>query len=119
VKKLATSLLAWILLLALPFQAVAAVAMLPCAMQAPAHHQARSTEHAHHTAGQHQHPHQGKTHAGCGSCTACCPAAFMTAPAIKVTPLTAGATEAAVFVDRHHASVDLALPERPPSARFA
>lgn len=117
-KKLATSLLAWILLLALPFQAVAAVAMLPCTMQAPAHHQA-ATEHAHHAPDQHQHQHQAKAHVGCGSCTACCPAAFMAAPAAAVTPLGSISARPPVFVDRHHGSVDLALPERPPSARRA
>jgi hypothetical protein len=118
VKKLATSLLAWILLLALPFQAVAAVAMLPCTMHAPAHHQAAS-EHAHRTPDRHHLQHQAKADAGCSSCTACCPAAFMAAPALTAAPLCAATAAAAVLVDRHHGSVDLALPERPPAARPA
>ena len=120
-KKLATSLLVWLLLLSLPFQAVAAAAMLPCAVSGQSHHEhhaADSTAASHHGSGVvHQNTH--KAHAGCGACTACSPAVTMQACTLPPLSDIASDCDRHAFVPGFIASVDLAVPERPPSPLLA
>jgi hypothetical protein len=140
VKSLVRSLLVWLLLLALPFQAFAAASMLPrvgqaaavpvhaapaadvppCHAQmmaamaqdapAPGHMAAPATASAH------------DEHAGrhdknkCGTCAACCVGAAM-APSLPATlALPAPSTVSIPFHAGHLPSVDPVLLERPPSA---
>lgn len=114
-KKLATSLLVWLLLLSLPFQAVAAAAMLPCAIVNQSHHEHHAADHSaasHHGSGVVHHT-THKAHAGCGSCTACSPA-VMTSAALLPLSDRAPTCDPQAFVPGFLPSVDLAMPERPP-----
>ncbi len=126
------SLIVWLLLLALPYQGMAAAAMFACApghakpAQVQLEHQVRDAQLAPcHEAAAVAHvpaPDAQPAHAdgdSCGTCAACgigvavLPASF--------PPLAAQAppVASAVFADSCLASVHLAQPERPPRPRLA
>ncbi|QJE02746.1 hypothetical protein HH212_24340 [Massilia forsythiae] len=144
-KSIVRSLLVWLLLLALPFQGVAAARMLPCvadgigartAMAAPAHatmaHDASASARAscHDASGAQSaargQPHDGaashdgaKSHPGASHCAACCIGAAM-ASALPPLPAMPSPPSASIpFRAGHVPSVDPALPERPPRTALA
>jgi hypothetical protein len=114
-KTVMRSLIVWLLLLALPFQGLAAARMLP-SVSAPAPqsvmHAAPVAKSCHDTAatratdGDHQHKHRSV----CGDC--CIVVALVPVPFIP--PAFAPPSVAIPFHAGHLASVDPALPERPP-----
>jgi hypothetical protein len=123
VKTALRSLFVWLLLLALPFQGIAAARMLACveraapaAATAMAHadaapcpmHIAAADQHAGHE-GQPDHPGHGGT-----SCPACC-IGVAPAPA-PLLPLALAPPDfiAVPFAAGHVTSTDPSLPERPP-----
>jgi hypothetical protein len=123
VKTVLRTLFVWLLLLALPFQGVAAARMLPAvgaalagpvslaAPVAQSCHEKHGTMHAAtpaHTqaAGDHHDKHRG----ACADC--CIVVALMPAP--LVPPACAPPSFAIPFRADHVASADPALPERPP-----
>jgi hypothetical protein len=129
VKSIVRSLLVWLLLLALPFQAFASASMLPSAAHAvvaedvpPCHQQmmdAIGHEHAASPtamrddhAGQHA---KGK----CGSCAACCVGAAMASGLPAALALPPPGTATIPFHAGHLPSVDPVLLERPPSIFLA
>lgn len=142
-------LLVWLLLLALPFQGVAAASMRPCVavassaaapMGAPGHDHAamlRAQADAAHGPGQPSAAYGGAGHGACdghdghdshdghdgrhggGSCASCCIGAAM---APTVPPRLALARPEFIsipFQPGHLPSVDPSLPERPPRAILA
>lgn len=108
-KTLLRTLLFWTVLLALPFQGLAAA--LPCApVQHSGAHHAPHGEHTSHGSG------GALKCAGGGTC--CTGAAML--PALPAAPAGAAVQGAPVAVPVHHlSSVDLAHPERPPRSRRA
>jgi hypothetical protein len=112
------SLFVWLLLLALPFQGLVAARMLP-SVSAPAvmtaAQAAPTTRHCHDmpavdankTSGDH---HQDKHRSACPGC--CVVVALVSAP--LVPPAFAPPSTAIPFRTAYVASVDPALPERPP-----
>ena len=118
VNRLLKALLVWLLLLVLPLQGHASASMRLCATGTPAAHahadgspdQAAASDCGDdHAASPHH-------HAKCGTCAACCTGASITGalPAPLVPAIAASSPipfEGAII-----ASVDLALPERPPRA---
>lgn len=146
-KSLVHVILAWLLLLALPIQGVAAAGMLPCApavaaqmAHAPADASAATAGHDHaavmakaasadaHCTTQQQQQ-QPDTPSGChdagdrhgkGSCASCCIGCAM-APAALPLPLALASPDSISIPFRagHVPSVDPTLLERPPRARFA
>jgi len=124
VKTLVRSLFVWLLLLALPYQGVAAARMLPTVSgmaMAPAAHAAPAAHPCHAMqpdaaaalpaapAGEDHHP-GGKGH---GACADCC-IAVAPIPTRIVPPACAPPSVAIPFRAGHVPSVDPALPERPP-----
>jgi hypothetical protein len=117
VKTVLRTLFVWLLLLALPFQGVAAAHMLPSAgmppttVSAPA---ATPAQHCHDmhqaAAGDHAGKVQDKHH---GTCADCC-IVVAPVPAPPVPPAFAPPSWAIPFHAGHVPSVDPALPERPP-----
>jgi hypothetical protein len=141
VKSIVRSLLVWLLLLALPFQAFASASMLPSAGHAvaaeaetvhegpaadmpPCHRQMMKATGQDHTArpamasmhddhaGQHA---KGK----CGTCAACCVGAAMAPGLPAALALPPPGTASIPFRAGHLPSVDPVLPERPPSIVLA
>lgn len=128
----------WLVLLAVPFQGVAAAAMLGCGVgdmghPAPASSAAADmgAEHAHHGmhGGQHHampaadagadaddghHSPQHHGNAKCGACSACSIGAAIVPAPVLALPVHAPPRLAAPFSAGLLPSVDLALPERPP-----
>jgi hypothetical protein len=114
-KTVMRALIVWLLLLALPFQGLAAARMLP-SVSAPAAqsvmHKAPVVKSCHDTAaakvghGDHQHKHRSV----CGDC--CIVVALVPVP--LVPPAFAPPSIAIPFDAGHLASVDPTLPERPP-----
>jgi hypothetical protein len=127
------SLVVWLLLLALPYQGLAAARMLPCAQPL---HPAVAAAHAPAGAGAHgaasacpmhaapaahaAHLDAGRDHGhGGGACAACC---IGVAPApTPILPLALGPPDfiAIPFNAGPMTSVDPTLPERPPRSAFA
>lgn len=140
-KSLAHVFLAWLLLLALPIQGVAAAGMLPCAPPAavPAATAPMAGHgHAAAMAGAQQADthcamqvasnaaptmpdcHDGGAHHGKGSCASCCIGAAMAPPAVPLPlALATPASSSIPFRAGHVPSVDPTLLERPPRARRA
>jgi hypothetical protein len=131
VNTLLRTLTLWLVLLAVPFQGVAAAAMLGCATghmpPAPpvaipadagqAHHGMPGGEHhatpaADTGAGHHAMQHHGT--AKCGACSACSIGAAIAPAPVLALPVHAPPRLAAFFSNSLLPSVDLALPERPP-----
>jgi hypothetical protein len=132
VNTLLKSLIVWLMLVAIPFQGFASASMITCAPMQPAAPAAMTHEHCatmaamHHGAPHHamasdaapdhssSHHHTG---AKCSTCASCCVGAAM-APSAPVARVPADAPDIADFqFDAGHvATVDLALPERPPKA---
>lgn len=140
------TLLVWLLLLALPFQGLAAAGMLPCAPgmpQAASASASMTMDGGHHdhaampkavasrTAASAQpdsghcapDPHAGK-HGGqhsekAGSCAACCIGAAMAPAVLPMLVLSPSHFISIPFRAGHVPSVDPALPERPPRTEFA
>lgn len=121
------TILVWLLLLAVPFQGIAAAGMLACAPATPAPvaiEMASVKGHcAMHAAAKpaadgKQQGH--KTAHGKSSCTSCCAGAAM-APAVLPSPVApAGPDFVSIpFRAGHVPSVDPSLPERPPRTAFA
>ena len=120
------SLFVWLLLLALPFQGLAAARMLPsvgtpAAMTAA--HAAPAAQSCHDMAAAHA-AQAGKAAGGDrhdnhrGTCPGCCIAVAL-APAPLVPPAFAPPSAAIPFRAGHVASVDPTLPERPPRPPIA
>lgn len=117
-KNIIRTLLVWVLLLALPFQAFAAASMLPHGAPAPvqpACHQQMAMK----TDGKAQDHHAGQpAKAKCGGAACCVGAA--PAPGLPALPAPAPARTALIpFRAGHLPSVDPVLPERPPSPFLA
>jgi hypothetical protein len=137
VNTLLRTLTLWLVLLAVPFQGVAAAAMLGCATghmpAAPpaampagagqAHHgmhgmpgmhggEHHATPAADTGAGHHATQHHGT--AKCGACSACSIGAAIAPASVLALPVHAPPRLAAFFSNSLLPSVDLALPERPP-----
>ncbi|WP_322404124.1 DUF2946 family protein [Massilia luteola] len=120
------SLFVWLLLLALPFQGLAAARMLP-SVSAPAAmaaaHAAPPAQSCHHMPAAHA-AQAGKASGGDhhdhhrGTCPGCCIAVALV-PAPLVPPAFAPPSVAIPFRAGHVASVDPALPERPPRPSIA
>jgi hypothetical protein len=117
VKIVLRTLFVWLLLLALPFQGMAAARMLPSAgvaqttAAAPAAAPARHCHDVHLAAvGAHPDKLQDKHHSACADC--CIVVAPVPAP--FVPPACAPPSWAIPFRAGHVPSVDPALPERPP-----
>jgi hypothetical protein len=113
-KTVLRSLIVWLLLLALPFQGLAAARMLPSA-RAPTPHAAPLVKPCHdmpaaHAAKATPGEHQDKHRSVCSDC--CIVVALVPAP--LVPPAFAPPSSAIPFHAGHLASVDPALPERPP-----
>jgi hypothetical protein len=118
VKTVLRSLFVWLLLLALPFQGLAAARMLPsvsapavtaATQAAPAAHHCHDVPAAHATqasVGDHQDKHRG-------ACPGCCIAVALVSTPL-VPPAFAPPSVAIPFRAAWVASVDPALPERPP-----
>jgi hypothetical protein len=115
-KTVMRSLIVWLLLLALPFQGLAAARMLP-SVSAPAAltvtHAAPMAKSCHEMmsapkadGGDHQHKHRGV-------CADCCIVVALV-PAPLVPPAFAPPSIAIPFAAGHLASADPTLPERPP-----
>ncbi|WP_440963319.1 hypothetical protein ACL58G_23250 [Massilia sp. GER05] len=106
------SLIAWLLLLALPFQGLAAARMLPSVIAPAITHATPVAQHCHATAvaraddSAHQHEHRG----ACGDC--CIVVALVPVP--LVPPAFPPPSTAIPFRAGHLASVDPPLLERPP-----
>jgi hypothetical protein len=116
------TLFVWLLLLALPFQGVAAARMLPSAgvphtmASVPAAAAAKSCHDAHPAAADHhQDKHKAKYHSACADC--CIVVAPVPAP--LVPPAFAPPSWAIPFRVGHVPSVDPVLPERPPRLPIA
>jgi hypothetical protein len=117
-KTVLRSLIVWLLLLALPVQGLAAARMLPSAPAPPAHaaplvkpcHDMPAAHAAKAAPGEHQDKHKGKPPSACGDC--CIVVALVPAPIVP--PAFAPPSSAIPFHAGHLASVDPALPERPP-----
>lgn len=122
------TLLVWLLLLALPFQAVAAAGMLASAPEPMAMAMTpMAVSHAH--AGQSAHcaaraasspdvahdAHGGKS----GSCATCCVGAAITPAALPALGLQPADFISIPFRAGHVPSVDPSLPDRPPRAALA
>jgi hypothetical protein len=111
-KTLMRSLIAWLLVLALPFQGLAAARMLPSVSAPAVAHAAPVAQHCHATAvakaddGDHRHKHRGV----CGDC--CIVVALVPVP--LVPPAFPPPSIAIPFRAGHLASVDPPLLERPP-----
>jgi hypothetical protein len=115
VNTIVRSLIVWLLLLALPFQGLAAARMLPSVEVAAATQAAPVAQHCHDmpaahapeaAAGDHHDKHRGV-------CADCCIVVALV-PAPLVPPAFAPPSIAIPFHAGHLASVDPALPERPP-----
>jgi hypothetical protein len=123
VKTVLRTLFVWLLLLALPFQGVAAARMLPAVGTAQAGTSAQAATVAQSCHGTHASPHTAApahTQAADdhhdkhrGACADCCVVVALT-PAPLVPPACAPPSCAIPFRAGHVASVDPALPERPP-----
>lgn len=102
------------MLLAIPFQGVAAAGMLVCSHAAPQHASAPA-DHCHDSATPAaQHDAATDHDERCSACAACCIGATMAgAPMIPAAPQTLSARLIPADTGRLVA-VDLALPERPP-----
>jgi len=111
-KTVMRSLIAWLLLLALPFQGLAAARMLPSVSAPAVAHAAPVAQHCHATAaakaddGDHRHKHRSV----CGDC--CIVVALVPVP--LVPPAFPPPSIAIPFRAGHLASVDPPLLERPP-----
>jgi hypothetical protein len=129
VNSIARTLLVWLLLLALPFQAFASASMLPSAARAamsvhaaelpPCHQQmmdfaVKAPPHDSH-AGDSGLDHKNK----CGSAAACCVGAAIVSGLPAMPALPPPGTVSIPFRAGHLPSVDPVLPERPPSTIFA
>lgn len=124
-KPVLRTLFVWLLLLALPFQGVAAARMLPfvgkplATVSAPAAASATTSAHSchdMHMAAADHHPDQGKDQDKSrphGACADCC-IVVAPVPAPLVPPACAPPSWAIPFRAGHVPSVDPALPERPP-----
>jgi hypothetical protein len=139
VKSVVHLVLAWLLMLALPFQGVAAAGMLPCApaatqltqlITAPAAHDHAAMMAAAAPADAHcamqampAEPagcHDGDARHGKGSCASCCVGAAMAPAALPLLPAPASPDSISIpFRAGHVPSVDPTLLERPPRARLA
>jgi hypothetical protein len=135
VNTLLRSLIVWLLLLALPYQGVAAAAMaacgpaqaMPAAVAAPHRMQAAQHPPCHEGAaiapsGDKQKQQEQQAHAGSAKCAHCaaCAIGIAVLPA-GFPPLAVHAPPAASHpaADGHLPSVHLAQPERPPRPRLA
>ena len=111
-KTVMRSLIVWLLLLALPFQGLAAARMLPSASAPAVTHAVSVVKSCHDTAAakvddsDHQHKHRS----ACGDC--CIVVALVPMP--LVPPASAPPSIAIPFRAGPLASVDPSLPERPP-----
>ena len=111
-KTVVRALIVWLLLLALPFQGLAAARMLPSVNAPAVTHAVPVVKHCHDTAaakatdGDHQHKHRSV----CGDC--CIVVALVPVP--LVPPAFAPPSIAIPFDAGHLASADPTLPERPP-----
>lgn len=124
------AILVWLMLLAVPLQGFASVTKLLCAptpsgaghgyvqtiaithaaaAKARANHAGLARDHT--AVPAHQHP-DGK----CGACASCCSGAVMTPSFMPLVPEHAAQSVSIPDDTRRLASVDLALPERPPRA---
>jgi hypothetical protein len=113
-------LLVLILLLALPFQGIAASGMLACApVTTPPAMTAACHEHAAALADGGRHEDARQDRHGKGSCSSCCVGAAM-APAVLLQLSLARPEFIAIpFRAGHVPRVDPAVPERPPRSFFA
>lgn len=116
-KTVLRTLFVWLLLLALPFQGVAAARMLPSAGMPHTTASAPAAAPAKHCHGMHQaavgdHPDKFQ-HKHRGACADCC-IVVAPVPALLVPPAFVPPTWAIPFHAGHVPSVDPALPERPP-----
>ena len=113
------TLFVWLLLLALPVQGVAAARMLPAAGTAQAGTMAHAMSSAKSCHGMHANTHAATPAAGDhhdkhrGACADCC-IVVAPMPVPLVPPACAPPSFAIPFRAGHVASVDPALPERPP-----
>jgi len=138
------SLVVWLMLLAVPFQAFASATMVPCAprthdgapqmamasghdhaaMMADGHdHAAMMAAMAHDGAAQqhlhqdHQADHCGGVHAKCGDCAACCVGAILASNStLTFAPALDNLSEPLALYADYLPAVDLAHPERPPQS---
>lgn len=116
-----------LLLLALPFQALASASMRPLAVrQGASAHAAMAARlpPCHHGAAMAA-AMDGKDHAGehakgkCGSCAACCTGAALASGATAALPLAPSRFVSIPFRAGYLPSVDPVVPERPPSPLLA
>ena len=114
------SLFVWLLLLALPFQGLAAARMLPSASAPAAMTAARSCHDTHVARAAHADKAAGGDHHDKhrGTCAGCCIVVALV-PAPLVPPAFAPPSTAIPFRAGHVASVDPTLPERPPRPSVA